>query len=62
MPYSLTTPGPRTSPIYIIYKIGGDPGEGQFLSEPHKEIPHGYTCVYIPNNISPTRARQLVGT
>ena len=56
LPYSLTTPGPQSSPIYVVYKIGGDPGEGQFLSEPPKEIPHGYMCVYIPDNINPTRA------
>ena len=60
--YSLTAAGPQSSPIYVIYRIGGDPGEGQFLSEPPKEIPHGYTCVYIPNNINPTRAGQLVST
>ena len=56
MPYSLTTPGPQTSPIYVVYKIGSDLGEGQFLSEPPKEIQHGYTCVYIPDNINPTGA------
>jgi hypothetical protein len=60
MLYSLTTPGPQTSPTYVVYKNGGDPGEGQFLSEPPKEIPHGYTCVYIPDNINPTLAGQLV--
>ena len=54
MPYSLTTPGPQTSPV--------TPGEGQFLSEPPKEILHGYTCVYIPDNINPTCAGQLVST
>ena len=43
--YSLANPGPQGSPIYVVYKIGGDPGEGQFLNEPPKEIPHGYTCV-----------------
>ena len=32
------------------------------MSEPPKEIPHGYTCVYIPDNISATRTGQLVGT
>ena len=58
LPYSLTTPGPQSSPIYVVYKIGGDPREGQFLSEPPKEIPHGY----IPDSISPTRAGHLVGT
>ena len=62
MPYSLTTPGPQTSPIYVVYKIGSDLGEGQFLSEPPKEIPHGYTCMCIPDNINPTRAGQLVST
>ena len=36
------------------------PGEGQFLSEPPKEIPHGYTCVYIPDNANPMRPGQLV--
>ena len=41
LPYSLTNPGPQGSPIYVVYKIGGDPGEGQFLNEPPKEIPHG---------------------
>jgi hypothetical protein len=60
--YSLTAPGLQSLPIYVIYKIGGDPGEGQFLTEPPKEIPHGYTCVYIPDNINPTRSGQLVGT
>ena len=53
--YSLANPGPQGSPIYVVYKIGGDPGEGQFLSKPPKEILHGYTCVYIPDNINPTR-------
>ena len=60
--YSLAAAGPQSSPIYVVYKIGGDPGEGQFLSEPPKEIPHGYTCVYIPDNINPTRTGHLVGT
>ena len=60
--YSLAAAGQQSSPIYVVHKIGGDPGEGQFLSEPPKEIPHGYTCVYIPDNIKPTRAGQLVST
>ena len=62
LPYSLTTPGPQSSPIYIVYKIDRDPREGLFLSEPPKEIPHGCTCVYIPDNINPTRAGQLAST
>ena len=52
LPYSLAAAGQQSSSIYVVYKIGGDPGEGQFLSEPPKETPHGYTCVYIPDNIS----------
>ena len=62
MSYSLTAAGQQSLPIYVVHKIGGDPGEGQFLSKPPKEIPHGYTCVYIPDNISATRVGQLVGT
>ena len=62
LPYSLTSLGPQGSPVYVVYKIGGDPGEGQFLNEPPKEILHGYTCMYIPDSISPTRTGQLVGT
>ena len=61
MSYSLAAAGQQSSLIYVVHKIGGDPGEGQFLSEPPKEIPHGYTCMYIPNNISAMRAGQLVG-
>ena len=60
--HSLTAAGLQGSPIYVVYKIGCDPGEGQFLNEPPKEIPHGYTCMYIPDNINPTCAGQLVGT
>ena len=55
MTYSLANPGPQGSPIYVVYKIGGDPGEGQFLNEPPKEIPRGYTCANIPDNINLTR-------
>ena len=62
LPYSLAAAGLQSSPIFVVYKIGGDPGEGQFLNEPPKEIPHGYTCAYIPDNVSPTCTGQLVGT
>ena len=60
--YPLAAAGQQSSPIYVVYKIGSDPGEGQFLNEPPKEIPHSYTCVYIPDNVSPTRVGHLVGT
>jgi len=55
LPYSLTAPEPQSSPIYVIYKISGDPREGQFLCKPPKEIPHAYTCVYILDNVNQTR-------
>ena len=60
--YSLMAPGLQGSPIYVVYKIGGDPGEGHILSEPPKEIPHGYTCMYIPDIINSMRAGQLANT
>src|SRR6185295_6166998 len=60
LPFSFAAPRPQSSPIYVVHKIGGDPGEGQFLTEPPKEIPHGYTCAYIPDSISPTRSMQMV--
>ena len=62
LPYSLAAAGQQSSSIYVVYKIGSDPGEGQFLSKLPNEIPHGYTCMYIPDNINPTRTGQLVGT
>ncbi|KAK1693870.1 hypothetical protein QYE76_010567 [Lolium multiflorum] len=37
------------SPAYVVYKVGGDPGDYQFLYEPPKEIPHGYVCTYVPD-------------
>ena len=60
LPYSLAAAGQQSLPIYVVHKIGGDPGEGQFLTEPPKETPHGYTCAYIPDNVNPTRSVQLV--
>ena len=58
--FSFAAPRPQNSPIYVVHKIGGDPGEGQFLTEPPKEIPHGYTCAYIPDSVNPTRSVQMV--
>jgi len=52
--YSLAAAIQQNSPIYVIHKIGGDPGEGQFLTEPPKEIPHGYMCAYIPDSVNST--------
>ena len=60
MTFSFAAPKPQSAPIYVVHKIGGDPGEGQFLTEPPKEIPHGYTCAYIPDSVSPARSVQMV--
>jgi len=54
--YSLVATGQQSSPIYAVHKIGGDPGEGQFVTELPKEIPHGYTCAYFPDRVNPTRS------
>ena len=43
--FSFAAPRPQNSPIYVVHKIGVDTGEGQFLTEPPKEIPHGYTSI-----------------
>ncbi|KAK1694309.1 hypothetical protein QYE76_011006 [Lolium multiflorum] len=42
-------PQQQGSPAYVVYKVGGDPGDYQFLYEPPKEIPHGYVCTYVPD-------------
>jgi hypothetical protein len=30
----------------------------QFFNEPHKEVPHGYACAYIPDSSNPIRLTQ----
>ncbi|KAK1641639.1 hypothetical protein QYE76_059444 [Lolium multiflorum] len=40
--HTFAAPQQPGSPAYVVYKIGGDPGDYQFLYEPPKEIPHGY--------------------
>jgi hypothetical protein len=47
IPYAFAAPESHGSPAYVIYKVGGDPVDHQFFSEPPKEIPHGYMCEYI---------------
>jgi hypothetical protein len=46
------------SPAYVVYKVGGDPVDHQFFSEPPKEIPHGYMCAYIPDSNNPVHSAQ----
>jgi hypothetical protein len=60
LPYALTAPESYGAPAYVVYKVGGDPGDYQFFNEPHKEVPHGYACAYIPDNINLVRSIQQV--
>jgi hypothetical protein len=46
LPYALVAAESHGSPAYVVYKVGGDPMDHQFFSEPPKEIPHGYVCVH----------------
>jgi hypothetical protein len=50
LPYALAATESHGSPAYVVYKVGGDPVDHQFFSEPPKEIPHGYMCAYIPDS------------
>jgi hypothetical protein len=58
LPYALTALESHGSPAYVVYKVGGDPVDHQFFSEPPKEIPHGYMCVYIPDSNNPVHSVQ----
>ncbi|KAK1612190.1 hypothetical protein QYE76_035863 [Lolium multiflorum] len=49
LPFALAAPEVPNSPTFVVYKIGGDPSDCQFLHEAPKEIPHGYTCTYVPD-------------
>ncbi|KAK1670476.1 hypothetical protein QYE76_058635 [Lolium multiflorum] len=50
-PRQKNAPAPEVpnSPAFVVYKIGGDPSDCQFLHEAPKEIPHGYMCTYVPD-------------
>jgi hypothetical protein len=50
LPYALAAPESHGAPAYVVYKVGGDPGDYQFFNEPPKEVPHGYACAYIPDS------------
>ncbi|KAK1670934.1 hypothetical protein QYE76_059093 [Lolium multiflorum] len=49
LPFALAAPEVPNSPAFVVYKIGGDPSDCQFLHEAPKEIPHGYMCTYMPD-------------
>jgi hypothetical protein len=57
LPYALATSESHGSLAYVVYKVGGDPMDHQFFSEPPKEIPHGI-CVLIPNSNNPVHSMQ----
>ncbi|KAK1561260.1 hypothetical protein QYE76_000067 [Lolium multiflorum] len=54
----MAAPQQQGSPAYVVYKVGGDPGDYQFLYEPPKEIPHGYVCTFVPDCNNWTQAIQ----
>jgi hypothetical protein len=56
LPYALAAPESHGAPAYIVYKVGGDPGDYQFFNELPKEVPHGYACAYIPDSSNLVRS------
>jgi hypothetical protein len=58
LPYVLAALESHGSPAYVVYKVGGDPMDHQFFSEPPKEIPHGYMCAYIPDSYNSVHSVQ----
>ncbi|KAK1607681.1 hypothetical protein QYE76_031354 [Lolium multiflorum] len=58
LPYAMAAPQQQGSPAYVVYKVGGDPGDYQFLHDPPKEIPHGYVCTFVPDCNNWTQAIQ----
>jgi hypothetical protein len=59
LPFALAAPEPQGQPAYVVYKVGGDPNDYQFLSEPPKDVPHGYACAYVPDSNEFTRMNQV---
>jgi hypothetical protein len=60
LPYALAAAESHGSPAYLVYKVGGDPVDHQFFSEPPKEILHRYMCAYIPYSSNPVQSVQRV--
>ncbi|KAK1604101.1 hypothetical protein QYE76_027774 [Lolium multiflorum] len=58
LPYALAAPGVPATPAFVVYKIGGDPSDYQFLAEAPKEIPQGYACT-TPAKTGGTSATEL---
>ncbi|PUZ44531.1 hypothetical protein GQ55_8G109300 [Panicum hallii var. hallii] len=58
LPYALAAAESHGSPAYVVYKVGGDPVDHQFVSEPSREISHRDMCAYIPNSSNPAHSTQ----
>jgi hypothetical protein len=58
VPYVFAALESHGSPAYVVYKVGGDPVDHQFFSEPPKETPHGNMCAYIPDSNNPVHSVQ----
>jgi hypothetical protein len=58
LPYALAAPESHGAPAYVVYKVGGDPGDYQFFNESPKQVPHRYACTYISDNSNLVRLIQ----
>jgi hypothetical protein len=56
--YALAAPESHGAPAYVVYKVGGDPGDYQFFNELPKKVPHRYACAYIPDSSNLVRSIQ----
>jgi hypothetical protein len=56
LPYVLAALESHGAPAFVVYKVGGDPGDYQFFNEPPKEVPHGYACTDIPDSSNSVRS------
>ncbi|KAK1608936.1 hypothetical protein QYE76_032609 [Lolium multiflorum] len=61
LPFALAAPEAPNSSAFVVYKIGGDPSDYQFLQDAPKEIPHGYACAYVPDSTW-APSNQVAGT
>ncbi|KAK1614581.1 hypothetical protein QYE76_020098 [Lolium multiflorum] len=64
LPFALAAPEAPNSSAFVVYKIGGDPSDYQFLQDAPKEIPHGYACAYVPDcsTWAPSNQVAIAGT
>jgi hypothetical protein len=56
LPYVHAALESHGAPAFVVYKVGGDPGDYQFFNEPPKEVPHGYACTDIPDSSNSVRS------